>query len=366
VTDHPDEPESEPAPESESARAPAPAPALPPSTFTAVPYPIPATDSAPVPDPTAVPDPAAFLQDAVGAPTRRRAPTPPPVADADLDSDDPDRPRSPASRRTIILSATAIVVGLAIATLVFLGRANAERYLITCATDHAMAEQGRSFPPWGSHALSGPEWKTIALPANAECRPRETDDPDELAHWYLDILVERASTTLAARDLLDTLPSPTAPVDKNPSTSPLDVAQAELEQALLLARAPERRDERKEIERLQGDVSYWRAALHLRDANAALADAAKQFDAAAAQRPRHATDAAAWATFLRRVVDELHGGPAGGPTPDKFPPLPPSNPGEPGRTPAPPATALPVEPSAAPTEPAAPPDAGVPTGGVLL
>ncbi|HTR50056.1 MAG TPA: hypothetical protein VMJ10_05060 [Kofleriaceae bacterium] len=349
-------------------------PPLGPSTYTvpdpaadpaaaAVPVPVATTDSAPVPDPGAVPDPAAFLQNAVGAPTRRRAPTPPPVADDPFD--DPDRPRTPASRRTIVISAAAILVGLATAALVFLGRANAERYLITCAIDHASAEQGRNFPPWGSHALSGPEWKPIALPANAECRPRETDDPDELAHWYLDVLIDRASTALSAHDLLDTLPSPNAAVDKSAAPNALDVAQAELEQALLLARAPERRDERKEIERLQGDVSYWRAALHLRDANAALADAAKQFDAAAAQRPRHATDAAAWATFLRRVVDELHGGPAGGPTPDKFPP-PPPNVAEPGRTAAPPASALPVEPSGAPPEPAAPPDAGVPSGGVLL
>ena len=323
-------------------------------------------DSAPVPSANVVPDPAAFLQDAVGAPYPR-APTPPPVAHDDIDDlDDPDRPRRPASRRTVTIAVGSILVGLATAALVFLGRANAQRYLVTCATDHAYAEQGRTFPPWGSHQLSGPEWKPIALPANAECRPRETDDADELAHWYLDILVERASSTLAARDLLDTLPSPNAVVDKNASPNQLDVAQAELEQALLLARAPERRDERKNIERLQGDVSYWRAALHLRDANAALADAAKQFDAAAAQRPRHATDAGAWATFLRRVVDELHGGPAGGPAPDRFPPLPPANGGEPGRTLAPPATALPVEPPVAPEPAAAPPDAGVPGGGVLL
>lgn len=324
------------------------------------------------PVPLHLPDPAAGLvpgpdPDSPFAPIPFDSAPPPPLPprfdDDDDESDDDPTIRAPSHVRIIILSVVFIVVCIIVGTFIFLGRANAERYMISCSTDHAAAEQGRTFPPWGSHALTGPEWRPIALPANAECRARETDDPDELAHWYLDILIDRASTTLSARDLLDGLPSPTATPDKTAAPSSLDVAQAELEQALLLARAPERRDERKEIERLEGDVSYWRAALHLRDANAALADAAKQFDAAAAQRPRHATDAAAWATFLRRVVDELHAGPGGTPAPDKPQP---QVPVEPGHTPAPPGTALPVEPLPDHDASPPPPDAGVPGGGVLL
>lgn len=287
------------------------------------------------------------LRDAVGAPPvppKRKKPEP---------VDDDGVPR-PASRKTIVIAAVAIITGLAIAALVFLGRANAQRYLITCSTDRVSAEQGRTFPPWGAHTLTGAEWKPIALPPNAECRPRETEDVAELERWYLELLVDRASTTLTARDLLDTVQAG--------KTNPLDVAADQLDQALLLSRPPERRDQRKDVERLLGDVQYWRASLRLREAAAALADAGRQFDAAAARRPRHVTDAGEWATFLQRLVDELHAGPGGVPaTPDAVQVVP----GGPSAPSAPAGTALPVEPEA-PAEVVAPPDAGLPTGGVLL
>jgi hypothetical protein len=287
----------------------------------------------------------AALRDAVGAPlpTPKRKRTEP--------VDDEGLPRS-GGRRTIAIAAVAIILGLAIAAFVFLGRANSQRYVIACSTAQVTAEQGRGFPPWGSRPLSGPEWKPIALPANAECKPRETDDVAELEKWYLDVLVDRASTTLTTRNLLET-------VQAN-KPNPLDLAAEQLNQALLLSRAPERRDQRKEVERLLGDVQYWRATLRLRDASAALADASRQFEAAAAQRPRHVTDAGDWATFLRRLGEDLQAGPAGvapvaGPVPA---------PSE--RTSAPAGTALPVEPGGADEPAVAPPDAGLPTGGVLL
>jgi len=264
-----------------------------------------------------------------------------------------------------VISAIVMLVGIAIATLVFLGRANSERFLITCSADHIDAEQGRAFPPWGSHPISGPEWRPIALPANAECKPRETDDDAELAKWYLELLVDRASTTLTSRALLEQIPK-AGVGGAAASTNPLDLVAAQLEQALLLARAPERRDQRKDIERLQGDVEYWRAAARARDAAAALAEAAKQFDEAAAKRPRHVDDASAWATFSRKVADELHAGPNGAPA---AAPLPGALPAEP-HAPAPMGAALPVEPPPAPgsdaNATAAPPDAGIPSGGVLL
>lgn len=311
--------------------------------------PIPVAPGPPADEPDAPLLPAAYdptaLNEAVGASTRpTRLPTPVP------DEDD-DHPRPPRNRRTMAIAAGSILVGLLIATLVFLGRANASRYLITCSTDHASAEQGRSFPPWGSHPLAGPEWKPIALPGNAECTARETDDPDELGRWYLAILIDRASTTLGAKDLLE--PPPAGQV------APLEAAAAQLDQALLLARPPERRDERKDIERLQGDVAYWRAMARLRDASAALADAAKRFDTASAARPRHVADASSWAGFVRKLADELAAGPNG----EHAPAAPPQAPAEPPHEPAPAGSALPVEPPAA-APPA--PDAGVASGGVLL
>src|SRR5262249_12081465 len=141
----------------------------------------------------------------------------------------------------------------------------------------------------------------------------------------------------------------------------LDVISAQLEQALLLARAPERRDQRKEIERLIGDVHYWRAAARVRDATATLLDASKQFDGAAAERPRHQSDAAAWATYLRKLTDDLHAGPTGA-APTAAPVQPPAE-----HPPAPTGVALPVEPPhEEPSAKVAPADAAVPSGGVLL
>ena len=262
----------------------------------------------------------------------------------DDDDDGDDDPRS--NRRTVWIVAGSIIAGITIVTFALLGRANSSNYLIACDADKIIAQQGRAFPPWGVSPMQGAEWKPIAIAPNGECKPRETDDADELEGWYLALLIDQASSLLTAREV----------------TKP-DVAAEQLNQALLLARSPERRDQRKDIERLLGDVDYWRASAKLRDAATALGDAAKQFDTAAAQRPRHVSDAAAWASYLRKLVDQLHAGPAGG-TQTAFPPLPPGV----ERPPAPPGVALPVEPadhgSDVPT--LAPPDAGAPSGGVLL
>jgi hypothetical protein len=284
----------------------------------------------------------ADLHEAVGAPTRKRRREPEAAPDDDL-------PR-PRSRRVQVIAALSLVGGLGIVTLIFLGRANSERYLLTCSTDRVTPEQGRAFPPWGSRPMIGPEWKPIALPPNAECTERETDDIAQLEKLYLDVLLDRASTTLTGKALLD------KPAGSG-AQAPLDVVSAELTQALLLARPAERRDQRKEIERLMGDVTYWRATARLRDAAIALADAAKQFETAAAQRPRHVSDADAWAQFTRHVIDELHAGPGGAPAP-----IAPTS-SAPVETHAPMGSALPVEPPASEAPPTV--DAGIPSGGVL-
>lgn len=292
----------------------------------------------------------ASLGDAVGAPSR--------AAKRRADRDDDRDPDLPRSRRTMMIAAAALFGGLAIAALIFLGRANSDRYAITCESSKITAEQGRSFPPWGTRAMVGPEWKPIALPTNAECKPRETESEAELDGWFLDALIDRASSTLTAKNPLDAATG-------DPKISPLDVAQEQLNQALLLARSPDKRDERKEVERLLGDVDYWRASLRLRDASATLIDAAKQFETAASKRPRHVTDAAAWSSFLRHLADELHAGPNAAPvaTAPTAPTVTSTTPAQPA---APMGSALPIEAddqgSAAPTAASPPP----PAGGVLL
>ncbi|MBA2543608.1 MAG: hypothetical protein H0V17_28460 [Deltaproteobacteria bacterium] len=295
------------------------------------------------------------LRESVGAkPQKQPKRKSPPPPDLDDDDDFGDQPQRKGRGKLIAIMSLVGVLGLGIGALVVLGNLNKQRFMITCEPQEVHAKQGRGFPPWGERSIddegdpSGPTmWKPIKIPPEAECRERETEDQEELSRWYLDILVERASSLLTAREV-----------------TKIDDAAGLLDQALLHARAPERRDHRRDIERLLGDVGYWRASAKLKDAATALTDAAKQFDAAAAQRPRHVSDANAWATYVRKLAEELRAGPNGALT--AFPPMPPM----PGREPARPGVALPVEPGAgsgSASEPApVPPDAGLPTGGVLL
>ncbi|MCB9572952.1 MAG: hypothetical protein H6709_12775 [Kofleriaceae bacterium] len=268
----------------------------------------------------------------------------------DRDDDDGDGGDGAPKKRgkLVLVVAGALIAGLLIASMVLLGRSNAGRYFLRCGADHISAERGRSFPPWGSRPLGGPQWKAIKIPPDAECQSRETADLAELEGWYLDALVAQAQAKLTAKEV-----------------TAVDQAQQELEQALLLARDPERRDQRKEVDRLLGDVEYWRGRARVRAAIDTLEEAGARYDAAADKRPRHASDAAAWAGWVRHVARELAAGPGGTVAEPAT--------GDGGAAPphpeVPTGVALPVEePSTAPAEPA--PDAGVPPslprGGVLL
>jgi len=316
-------------------------------------------DTAAMPPPPEMPptdEPSIPLDDslgeAVGAPSpaakRRKA------RDARALDDDGTPLNDKRRGRTVAIVVGSIGGGLLIAALVFLGSANSDRYLITCASSKVTAEQGRSFPPWGTRPMPGPEWKPITLPPNAECKPRETDDEGQLGGWYLDMLLDRVTVTLTAKSPLE-LAGPDA------KTSALDVATSELEQALLLARSPDKRDQRKEVERMLGDIDYWHATARLRDASTTLLDAAKQFETAASKRPRHVTDASAWSSFLHRLADELHAGP------NAAPPVTVPAGSEPAvaHEPAPMGSALPVESEPAGSAEVAPPPPP-PAGGVLL
>jgi len=313
------------------------------------------------------------------------------------DDSDESRPR-PRNRKLIVVSAISITAGLGAAALAFLGYANSDRYFLACEPERAIPEQGRGFPPWGSRALNGEAWKPLKIAPETRCQPHETDDLLALERLYLSMIMDQATALLTAREV-----------------TRLDDAEALLKQALLLTRPPEyepeklakeRSEHHKEIERLLGDVTYWRASAKLREAATALGEAAKQFDSAAAQHPRHVSDAAAWATYAHKLAQELHTGPTGTPatppglSPATPPAASPASPVAPSAAPqgasptaspvAPPAAsgaipssehpnapmgvALPVEPdqgsaTGSATEPpsaAAPLDAGVPTGGVLL
>jgi len=320
----------------------------------------PAAQPAPEAEPSFEPEPVAIaaapavdaeadLRDAVGLPPPRvpppaPAPTSDYATDRDLDLDyEPGAPR----RRQRIWAVVALLalVGLAAAALAIAGRIHAGRYRLACRADAIVAERGRSFPPWGMAALTGPDWAPIPIPPQAECQSRDTDEPAVLEEWFLVALTSQATAKLTA-----------------PGPGDVDAAEALLAQALLHTRAPERRDRRTEIERLQGDVAYWRAVGRVKQAAEALDAAAKGFDDAAARKPRHAIDPEAWAAYARRMRDQLNAGPGGVAPTAEAPATPPSH------EPAPPGVALPLDqPETAPSTTApAPPDASVPGGGVLL
>lgn len=264
-------------------------------------------------------------------------------ADTDDDADQGGRPRS---RRPLVLAAAATLVAIAVALAVVLGHFNAQRLAIHCEPDRIVATSGRSFPPWGESTLDAPEFAAIAIPKDTECTARTTTNRTELEDWYLAALMEQATARLTTRAVAD-----------------VELASKQLEQALLLTRVATRRDARKEVDRLVGDVEYWRAAARLKASSDALLEAATQFDAAAKKRPRHATDAAEWAVHVRRLVELLRAGPNGvtgqspatsglGPTPTETPATSP----------------VPASGSAAPNAPDAPVNGASPpaTGGVLL
>jgi hypothetical protein len=277
--------------------------------------------------------------------------------------DEPDEPRG-RRPRTVLAAALAVAGLVGVGVLVLVGYLNSDRYVLACEPDLAVPEQGRGFPPWGTRPLAGATWHPLKIAPETRCKPVETDDPLVLERSFLAMVLDQASAQLSAHEV-----------------AKVDDAEALLEQALLLTRPPEhetetlakeRTERHQEVERLLGDVAFWRGAAKVRDAASALGDAIKQFDAAVAQHPQHATDAPAWAAHARRLAQDLRTGPSGAPgsAPAAAPPT--ASPS--GERPAaaaltaPPGTALPVEPEKSPATPAqaAPPDAGTPTGGVLL
>ncbi len=312
------------------------------------PNPSPNPNPSPSPSPTPNPTTAASTGGRTGHPERSA-----PLSDAKgsreveraTDDDGTDEPTVRRRRWPLALGALAAVAAV-ITALVLAGRVNHRQLYLSCGPTEITALRGRSFPPWGREPIGGPGWKPIVIPAATECTDRATREPAELEGWYLDALVEQATGALATEG------------------GDVDRAEVQLQQALLLARSPERRDQRKDIDRLLADVTYGRGARQIGTAIATLRDAAARFDDAAGRRPVHAADAAAWAAFARAMADKLDSGP----TPELAPSL--LSPVTPTRPPAPPGVALPVEPTTdGGTWPAPPIDAGVPgipSGGVLM
>ena len=291
-----------------------------------------------------------------GSPAPAPAPAPAPRRPK-IDEDLGDGDGGGGGRWTKVLIAAAVLL-VVIVTLVGLGKWNARDYYLVCGADHITAERGRSFPPWGSRELGGPQWEAIKIPANAECIEMETTDVSELEESFLLALEDQANIMLTSR---------------NPSD--IELAEQQLQQALLLTRTTERRDKRKNIERLLGDVEYWRGAAQIQQVIDQLKGAAGRFDGAAVKRPKHTSDSSSWAGFARATAEELRLGPpelrpARPVDPNAPPPFTgtgPDSPIQPQDAGVPPTDAAPgtlLNPPADATP--SPPDAGLPRGGVLL
>jgi hypothetical protein len=288
--------------------------------------------------------PAATITPAIAAPAPKRLP---PRDDRD-DDDDEDADGKPSRRRrTGLIIAIALIAGGAIATVVLLGSSNHDRFVFRCGPTRITAERGRSFPPWGTFRLDGAAWKPIEIPPDTECRSRETESSAEVEGLYLDALLAQAELALGVKEVTQ-----------------LDHAQELLDQAMLLSRDPDRADQRKKVDRMVGDVEYWRGAARVKAAIETLEEAARKFDTAVDKRPKYASDAAAWGAWVREVAGHLRAGPGGTHTAPTV-----TSPELPARPEVPTGVALPVEEAPADDAgvgPVTPIDAGVPRGGVLI
>lgn len=276
----------------------------------------------------------------------------------DDDDDDGGGKRRRVSTRTTVIAIIIGVLALAIATIVVLGNFNSRYYYFVCGAETITAERGKTFPPWGSEVISGKQWEPIKIPPNAECEEARYESSEELEEAYSKALFAQAEARLLAG-----------------GTENVTVAAAQLDQALLLLRDPNRKKRRDDILRLQGDVEYARARAQAAEAANQLAEAAQGFDKATKKVPRHTRDASKWAEFARKVQKMIELGPKsleGIHLPSGENPNPSTSNGGstsadirdagPGPVDAEPGVALPPTADAKP----APIDAGLPSGGVLL
>lgn len=304
--------------------------------------------------------------------------------------------------RGMLIIVAVLLLGAAVAGLVHLGQQNRRSFHLMCGKEAITAAQGRAFPPWGESALTGKAWQPIAVVPGTPCTSQVLPGRPALAQRFGQVLVARVEAWVLGR------PDGTG-------REQLAGVQAELDQARLLigeiADPAAAGAAGRALERVQGDLDYWRARDGVDAALAALDQAAAQLDQAVAREPRHNRDsAAAWQRLLARIRHELASGPnaaqpgalpgalIGGPNdaaavsdtasasapdsdgphaPDTGAPVPTQDPASPARDPAaatpdtdagPAGPALPGTPRpAAPMAPQrAAPDAGVPRGGQLI
>lgn len=276
---------------------------------------------------------------------------------AGIDTPPPRPPRPPIlSRRGWFFLVAFLIVAALLTAGGITSHLNSQRRYLVCGDDDVRAERGRWFP-WGQTRLEGDRWKPFEL--RGACESREVDSESELEAAFLELLINRLNTTLAAEDLAELLAR--SPESAEGATD-LEKVEVLIDQGMALARAPEHKAQRTELERLRGDVEYWRGRAALQRAVERLEAARGHLEEAYEIGPRHAGDAGDWSAFIERLIERAKGGPG-----EEEPPRPTSGDAgapRPAIDAAPPAVPI-VIPDAGPP-PATEPDAGVPPGGVLL
>jgi hypothetical protein len=200
-----------------------------------------------------------------------------------------------SGRRTLLVfgvGALAVITGV----IVVLSWINSHGFYFVCESNQIVSQRGR-WLPWGRALLEGDEWTPIEKPPGTRCSDQRFAELDELRSAFASALLKRANATLAEA------------TKEQISADALKIADAQLVQALLLLAGSEQTDQRKQIERLQGDVEYRHGAAEVREAIARLKKAGDKFEDAAARGPRHAGDSRTWADYTRVLADELRQGP---------------------------------------------------------
>jgi hypothetical protein len=283
------------------------------------------------------------------------------------------RPPGSSSRALpIALAATALLV--VVTVLGGLGWRNRRDYFLVCRAEAITAERGR-FWPWGRTALEDPRWQAVQIAPATECRDQTFASEEQLQEAFVGALLRETSRLLSTSE-----------------PAPIELAEKQLKQALLLSRAPRQRRRREHIQRLQGDVEYQRGRAELRTAATALERALTHLREANRRHGWQSSAATAWADVAAHTLHLLQAGPEAaprsmlGPSPPEplgpdLPPdwrpdgAPPAVPPSQAVTPAggaPTAHPVPSAPAAeAPGLPLAPPEnspgsANQPGGGVLL
>lgn len=157
--------------------------------------------------------------------------------------DDSTDPGLPSSRRRRVwglpiygwLLVAATLLG---AFLLVFDLRNRNRYMLVCKANKVELHKGRTFPwPFGHESIGGPEFKPIAIPAEADCRRRVYQSREEAELGFLDFILSQARTALS-----------------NPGTVSLKQARNQVLQAMLLTRT--HRTRRKETHRLLAELAY--------------------------------------------------------------------------------------------------------------